>query len=184
MAQKNIKVNVFSQKSIDEAIKYLKDYSKSLDEKVQIFLDRLTDEGIAVIDATMQSASIVSYDKDGNAVHESFDWSNVKNVTGSNGSYQMVLEVMGENLLFIEFGAGVTYAVPQNPKASELGYGVGTYPGQTHAFDPNGWYYNETGGDGSRSSLHSYGNSPFMPVYKSSLEMRKRIYSIAGEVFR
>ena len=84
------------------------------------------------------------------------------------------------NLLFaIEFGSGVRYNSIPNPKAGELGFGVGSYPGQTHAADPNGWYY--FGDDGKWH--HSYGIKATMPMYNASLEMIKSVSEVAREVF-
>ena len=78
-------------------------------------------------------------------------------------------------LLMTEFGAGHK---AQNPK-NVPGVGQGTFPGQTHANDPSGWYWVDMDGN----LQHSYGVTPTMPVYKAFLEMEQNIFSIAKEVF-
>lgn len=85
----------------------------------------------------------------------------------------------GETVLFIEFGAGITYANPQHPEAGINGMGVGTYPGQTHAFDPNGWYIPKSAGGG-----HTYGNPASMPMYNAVKYLEQNLQQIVQEVFR
>lgn len=99
----------------------------------------------------------------------------------SNG-YLKKATLIGESeaLLFLEFGAGIHFNKDMtHPLASELGYGVGTYPGQTHAFDENGWWYLDDNGEWR----HSYGIGADMPMYRSAQEMQKKIKSIAEGVF-
>lgn len=85
-------------------------------------------------------------------------------------------------LLAIEFGAGAYYnpESESNPKASELGFGVGTFPGQKHARDENGWYFWD---EESQSWKHSYGVKATMPMYNASVEIIRNIKKIAKEVF-
>lgn len=78
-------------------------------------------------------------------------------------------------LLMAEFGSG-RYA--ENPKNIE-GVGRGTFPGQTHAFDKEGWYW--LGVDNVWH--HSAGITPKMPMYKASQEMYGIASKIASEVF-
>ena len=82
-------------------------------------------------------------------------------------------------MLLIEFGAGIRYNPLPNPKAGEYGMGVGTYPGQMHAFDPAGWYY--WGED--EKWHHSYGIKATMPMYNAAKIIQERVVQIAREVF-
>jgi hypothetical protein len=82
-------------------------------------------------------------------------------------------------LLAIEFGAGIHYNKDPNPKASELGFGVGTFPGQIHAFD-EGWFYWD---EDSQSWKYTHGVKATMPMYNASIEIIKNIKKIAKEVF-
>lgn len=93
-----------------------------------------------------------------------------------DGQYAVVAD--GDTVLFIEFGAGITYAEPQHPEAGVNGMGVGTYPGQKHAFDPNGWYIPKSAGGG-----HTYGNAPAMPMYNAVKYLEQNLERIAQEVF-
>lgn len=83
-------------------------------------------------------------------------------------------------LLLIEFGSGIKYNPIDNPKSNEFGMGVGTYPGQIHAFQEEGWYY--WGED--EQWHHSYGVKATMPMYNSGKVMREHIVKIAKDIFK
>lgn len=154
-----------TEKSIRDAIKQLEAYRDRFDSKLDLFLSRLAEVGIEVARATIES--VPQDDKGQYALEE------IK--SPPNGT-SIVLS--GNKVLFIEFGAGITYSNPQHPKANGK-YGVGTYPDQKHAFDPKGWWYTDNG----THSNHSYGNPPYMPLYKAETEILNRVHEIAKEVF-
>lgn len=79
-------------------------------------------------------------------------------------------------LLMAEFGSGLR---ANNPNASKFGMGTGTFPGQTHAENPEGWWYMDLEGEWH----HSYGVTPTMPMYKASKEMMDNVTKIVREVF-
>ncbi len=79
-------------------------------------------------------------------------------------------------MLMLEFGSGMQ---AENP-ANIPGVGTGTFPGQTHAENPGGWWYMDLDGVWH----HSNGVSARMPMYFAGKEMRAKIVSIAREVFR
>ena len=82
-------------------------------------------------------------------------------------------------LLLVEFGGGIHHNPVANPKADELGFGVGTFPNQKHAFE-DGWWY--PGDDGEWHYTH--GTKATMPMYNANTEMLLNIRKIAKEVFR
>ena len=158
-----------SQSSIQAAIKELDKYKKSLEMKCQIFVNKLSQEGLQVVQMSMQSIP----DKDKGGYYTEI----INNNDGTMKS--ATIRLTGDKILLIEFGAGIRYASPGHPKAGEFGYGVGTYPGQTHAEDPNGWWYR----DESDNPHHSYGNRAYMPMYNAGTAMKLRMQSLAREVF-
>ena len=79
-------------------------------------------------------------------------------------------------MLMLEFGSGLQ---AENP-ANIPGVGTGTFPGQTHAENPGGWWYMDLDGVWH----HSKGVSAKMPMYFAGKEMREKIVSIAREVFQ
>lgn len=105
-----------------------------------------------------------------------------------NDATHFTLMASSVALLFFEFGAGVNGG--GHPQAGQFGFGPGTYPGQTHALDPNGWYYPTDDPalivaytkDGQGLG-HSYGNPPHMPFYNASQKMKQDLITVAREVF-
>lgn len=163
-------INVeLSQSSISKAIEKLKKYRDSLKLKNELFLRRLAETGIAVIDARIAEA-----EGDSDKSHD------VTFKVHSYGDYsQGTLTLMGNDILFIEFGSGIHYNSSNPEHASKFGYGVGTYPGQTHAFDPEGWWYRDSTG----VAQHSYGTQATMPMLSASRAMILTVRQIAREVY-
>ena len=94
-----------------------------------------------------------------------------------DGRYAVVAQ--GEAVLFIEFGSGATYGYG-HPEPQ--GFGPGTYPGEGHWDDPNGWYLpkDKWAADGSK---HSYGNPPAMAMYNTVKELERELDRVVREVF-
>ena len=165
---KPIKINL-SIGSIQSAREQLKDFQSDLDEKVEQFLKELAEEGIRVIQRNVALAT----GADNKQVSTSYTISKNGSIT------EMTLTTSGEDLLFIEFGAGIRFNNGNiHPYAKDFGYGVGTYPGQTHAYNPNGWYYRVGG-----NLHHSYGTEATMPVYKAYMTIQDKANEIAQRVF-
>lgn len=168
MAKRVINIEL-STKSIEEAIREIREYQQNFKVKLNVFLERLGSLGIQVIDNNMPTG-----EDDPSPEHYAY-----MKVNSYDGYAEGTLYLQGEDILFIEFGAGIAFSAIQHPKASEMGYGVGTYPGQTHAYDEEGWWY--TAEDGTRR--HSRGNFAHMPLYKAETEIISSIQTIAREVF-
>lgn len=164
-----------SQKSIQNAIKELNQYKESLQNKNDEFVRRLAELGINAIHITMKNVDLG--EDEWNYSAESITES-----TGITAEEKIVLS--GKRILYIEFGAGVIHSQPQNPKAKEMGYGVGTNSPKGWAWNTTlyggGWYYtSEKNGE----SVHTKGNPAYMPMYLSSVEIRQNVRTIAKEIF-
>lgn len=158
-----------SRSSINDAINELKAYKKELINKNEIFVRRLAELGIKVIDMKVQQSLGDSDDAKSSVYVDS-----VGKITSAE------LHLTGSDVLFIEFGAGIYYNTPgQHPLEDKFGMGVGTYPGQTHAFDDYWFYTDEQGNTGQIS----YGTQATMPMYSASIEMYQEVTRIAREVF-
>lgn len=160
-----IKVSL-NTKSIDKAIKELEDYKKSIPKKLDILCQRL-----AAIGATNVS---LGYSR---AVYTGKKDVNVSVEKTQNG-YAIVAE--GETVLFLEFGAGVTYGYGHpKPEVDGVHMGPGTYPdGKGHWDDPKGWWTPSAAG-----GEHTYGNPPSAAMYQTAKDLRDIILDIAKEVF-
>lgn len=83
-------------------------------------------------------------------------------------------------LLAIEFGAGIHYnRESKNPYANELGLGVGTFPGQIHAFE-DGWYFWD---EELQKWKYTRGVKATMPMYSADMAMIVSIVDVARSVF-
>lgn len=164
-----------SVSGINRLIGELKNYQSSIVKANELFVKRLVDEGYEVASASVIEA-LPTIDRDKPI-------GTLDILTDASGEIaSLTLQFSGEQALFIEFGSGIKYndEGKGNPWSSQYGYGVGTYPGQTHARDENGWdYYGEDG-----RFHHSYGTKATMPMYNASTKMRRDIIRIAKEVFQ
>ena len=168
MAKKKINITL-SSKSINDAIKRLQKYSDELERKNEVFVRRLTEIGINVINMQVSAAK-----------GDSSKAINIDNRIRPLKNYVVArIEVTGQDILFLEFGAGIHYnSGNSHPKAGEFGYGVGTYPGATHSYD-DFWFYVDDNGDKHMSN----GAEATMPVYRAYEAMYKQVAQIAREVF-
>ena len=160
---------------IDETIQRLTDYSAELQRRADEMVKRLAQLGYDVAYQIMAG--------------HIYSGETINSLTiVQNDIAHYTLMASSEALLFFEFGAGTMGA--GHPQAGEFGMGPGTYPGQKHAFDPNGWWFptddpnlvirTDKNGQGWG---HSYGNTPHMPFYNASRRIRDDLEKVAMEVF-
>lgn len=142
----------------------LKEYQRWQNDKAKELIERLA----------MLGASVASI-RFSRAVYAGMRDAAVSVVAIQNG---YAVKADGESVLFIEFGAGITYGTG-HPEASDFGMGPGTYPdGKGHWNDPNGWYLPKSAGGG-----HTYGNPPAMPMYEARKQIEQELPIIVKEVF-
>ena len=171
MGKRVIKANL-SFDSLNQMAKDFKTYVNTLDLKCERFTERLINEvGIPVINVNMSS-----FQGDSEHTYQTF----VEIRRQPNKVVSSRLVVQNEDILFIEFGAGIHYNNGNaHPQASDFGYGVGKYPGQTHAITPGYWWWR----DDSGTLRFSLGTEATMPVFKAYTEMVDQVGRIAREVF-
>lgn len=165
------------ESDIRKAAKQVEQYAGRLVTCCNVFAGRLADLGMTVANAKIGQSPLGKYVK-----------LNVKYEPKSKGC-KAILFAQGatlntpsgsiQTLMMVEFGSGIHYNHDQNPKASQFGMGVGTYPEQTHAFQEEGWYFMDESGEWH----HSYGVKATMPMYSADIEMIQNIRRIAREVF-
>lgn len=179
MGKKTIAVNLFDSKSIQNAIKQIEQYRDDLPRKCQEICRRLSEEGVRVADAAINSVPI------GKTITLTTD------INPSKMGCQAIMKMTGRETrtedgrvfytaLAIEFGAGVRYNSTANPKAKEFGMGVGTFPDQKHALNPGGWMYLDKDGNWK----HSYGIKATMPFYKAMTEIQRNVNDVVKDVFK
>lgn len=150
--------------SIDAAIGELKTYSAWVKAKAAELASRLADMGAVNVS--------LGYSR---AVYTGVNDIAVTVEQRSENSYAIVAN--GEAVLFVEFGAGVTYGYGHpEPSVEGVAMGPGTYPSEKgHWDDPRGWWI--------PGSEHTYGNPPSMTMYLTAKDLRNQLESIAREVF-
>lgn len=162
---------VLSENSILQMRRELLEYQRSLRNKNELFVRRLAEIGIPVIDQNMASAR-------GDSDKDHYTYIKI-NSFGEHSQATLVCE--GKDLLFIEFGAGIHYngnaGESPHPKGKEMGYTIGSY-GKGNGEKDSWVYYSDDG-----RYVTSHGTEATMPVYKASVEIIKQIREIAKEVF-
>lgn len=178
MAKKIFKTDL-SVSGIKALQKQLQDYQNDLTKKCRELAKQLSEIGIKVAETKIGESPLGKY------VTIKTD------ITEEQAGCKAILIATGETfehegyapfntLLAIEFGAGIRYNSEENPKAPDLGFGLGTFPDQTHAFDKNGWWF---WSEEKQSWIHSYGVKATMPMYQASIEIQQNIVKVAKEVF-
>ena len=161
-------INVtLSVSSFDKAIREIRAYKEWVERKAKELARRLADEG-AWLASIKFEATETFYDgiADCNVTVE------------QRGENTFAIVASGETVLILEFGAGIRHG-GGHPMAAEMGYGPGTYPGQTHALDPGFWYFTS----GGKSRQYSEGNMPSMAMYTTAKDLRDSLERIAKEIF-
>ena len=177
MAKKVFKADL-SVKGVEALKSQLLQYKDSLSIKCETLVSRLLQSGLAVSQEKISESPLGKYVTV--TTNISADKMGCKGILLAKGA---VKEQDGyapfSILLAIEFGAGARFNPDPNPLSAEMGYGVGTYPGQIHAFDQNGWYF---WSEEKQQWIHSYGVKATMPMYSADMEIIKNVTKIEKEV--
>lgn len=168
-----ININPLSAKSVADAIKQIEDYRFSLDYKVDRFMQELYGLATAIIEEYVGKAKgDPNLDRSYTADHD------VKRTANTS---EMTIKVKGEDLVFIEFGAGIHYnggpdalGKSPHPKGMEFGFWIGSYSD----LGGNGYSY------GQYDQWFGYqGTESTAPVYQAAKAIREQAGEIATRVF-
>jgi hypothetical protein len=179
MAKKVISMTL-SEKSIQNAIKQLRDYQNSLEYKCSLLAQKLADRGIEVArNNTGNFGHYITFEKkvipEKNGCTAIIVAKDIAKIISQWKTADGIKSAEVSPLLMVEFGSGYKAKNPKNVQ----GVGQGTFPNQTHAFDDEGWYWVDL--DGNLN--HSYGIEPKMPMFNASIEIQNDINSVVKEVF-
>ena len=163
--------------NIDQAIKAIEQYEKSLEKKEKVFLKRLAEIGVETARVSFQEAQ---YDGDNDVVVHDPKWIDEN---------RLVISATGKSVAFIEFGTGVHYAAESHPKAAELGMVRGGFGYHLGLLDS--WRYEGNPGKNGKmitkgkhaGEIETYGNPANRCLYEAGEEMRRKIKEIAKEAF-
>ena len=154
-----------SVSSIDNAIKELRAFQDSLDQKKDKLLEELANIGVKEASVRFTTAM--------------YDGVNDSSVTLEPITDGYCIKAEGKAVAFIEFGAGVYHNPGEpypNPRPSGI-VGIGEY-GKGYGKRQAWGFRNESG-----ELVITHGNPAAMPMWYASEEMRSKITKIAQEVF-
>lgn len=155
-----ITINGFDTASIDAAIRELQTKFKDQNQMVQDACMKVAEFGAKWAEGGYRSAEYPSGANDVVVTAEA---------TGAGAR----VRASGENVLFIEYGAGALrgYGHPE-----PNGYGPGTFnPLSDNWKNPNGWYY--------AHGRKTWGNPPSAAMYYAEQAMRENADTIVNGVF-
>ena len=176
MAKHKIVVNVFSQKSIEDAIKGLQSYQDYLTYKCQLLAEKLAQRGVEI--ARVQVAELDAIFKRDliESIHSEYE-------TSVRGGGIWAVVAGTDHAMFVEFGTGVIgKAQPYKgtlPEGVTWEYASGKTIRQL-ADGRYGWLYK--GKAGIWYFTEGMPSRPFM--YNTANELRSIIVSTAKEVFK
>lgn len=154
-----------STSSIDNAIKELKVYRYSVEQRKDKLLEELAHIGVKEASVRFTTAM--------------YDGVNDSHVTLKPTSKGYTIVAEGKAVAFIEFGAGVHYNSGDpypDPRPAGI-VGIGEY-GKGHG-KRQAWGFKDDSGE----LVITHGNPAAMPMWYASEEMRSKILKIAKEVF-
>ena len=178
MAKKVFKADL-SVKGVDALKRQLLQYKDSLPIKCEKLVSRLLQSGVEVSQARISESPLGKY------------VTVTTNISAENMGCKGILLAKGavkeqegyapfSILLAIEFGAGVHFNPTPNPLiSSEFPYGVGTFPGQTHAYQDMWFYWDEN----TQEWKPTHGVKATMPMYSADMEIIQNVVKYAKEVF-
>lgn len=178
MAKKVFKSDL-SVNGIEAIKKQLLQYKDSLPIKCEKLVSRLLQSGAEVSQSKISESPLGKY------------VTVTTNISADKMGYKGILLAKGavkeqegyapfSILLAIEFGAGVHFNPTPNPLiSSEFPYGVGTFPGQTHAYQDMWFYWDEN----TQEWKPTHGVKATMPMYNADMEIIQNVVKFAKEVF-
>ena len=169
-----------SVKGIEAIKSKLLQYKDSLPIKCEKLVSRLLQSGVEVSQSKISESPLGKYVTV--TTNISADKMGCKGILLAKGT---VKEQDGYEpfsiLLAIEFGAGIHFNPEPNPLiSSEFPYGVGTFPGQTHAYQDTWFYWDEN----TQEWKPTHGVKATMPMYSADMEIIQNIVEYAKEVFK
>lgn len=155
-------------KSIDKALKEIREYKKWLQKKTDELLSALVDVGV-------KEASI----RFTTAMYDGLEAQPDADVEGIKTNDGWVIRAKGRDVVFIEFGAGVYHNPSEpypNPRPDGI-VGIGEFgDGKGKR---QGWVYKNANDE----RVFTRGNPSAMPLWYATQEMERQITKIAREVF-
>lgn len=183
MAKRVFKAD-FSVKGIEKLKQDLRNYEEvELPNKIRRYVSELLKLGISVSQARVNESPLGKYIT--LSTNISADKMGCKGILIAKGAVKREVDDEGKayppfsTILAIEFGAGIHFNPTPNPNADKFGLGVGTFPGQIHAFEDTWFYWDES----DQKWKPTHGVKATMPMYTAQMELITKATKIAKGVF-
>lgn len=171
---KTITLNPLSLKSIEKCIKELEHYEIELKDKIDMFSSKIADLGLELLDKRIQAIPMSAY-RQGVApsiAHETYQ---------EGDKFVVELHMIGEEVAFIEFGAGSYFNGPvgtsMHPEGASLGMTIGSYNADVAKRDF--WFYKDDNGN----LVYTNGTPTYAPLWGTMQDIQEKIDEIFKEVF-
>lgn len=159
-----IRIDPFDISSIERACRQVEEYQRKLKEKEKLLLERLADIGAERAKA-IYSMAFLDFEPDIQISTE---------IVGNRA----IIYASGEQVAFVEFGAGALLGNGYPGERPEGIVGIGEY-GHGRGKSLSGWVYKDDNGD----LQHTYGNAPAAAMYDATLAIAEQVTNVAREVF-
>jgi hypothetical protein len=183
MAKRVFKTDL-SVKGIEQLKKDLLNYKNNiLEQKIREYVSKLLDIGIIVAKANIDESPLGKYVTLSSTI--SADKTGCKGIIIAKGEIKEEVDNNGNpyppfsTILAIEFGAGIYHNETPNPNADKFGLGVGTFPGQTHAYQ-NTWFYWD---EDEQLWKPTHGVKATMPMYNAQMAIMEQMVKVAKTIF-
>lgn len=173
---KTININLFDQKSIQAAVKALRDYENSLEYKCRLLAETLAEKGVEIARVQIADLDAIFTSELLQSIHSEY-------VGSAKGGGVWAVVAGTDHALFVEFGTlgsmggKKEYPYPL-PEGVQWNYGSGSNIIQL-ANGQYGWFYK--GDDGKVYWCEGMDSRPFM--YLTGIELEKDVVKAALEVF-
>jgi len=151
---------------IDKAIKEVEKYKSDLIHKCQLFAEKLAEEGVYIARVNIANEGAIYSSELLSSIHAEYQGSSSKGAT-------WIICTDCPYAKYIEFGFGIVGSQNPHPDTSIIGW---KYDINEHG--QSGWFYEK---DGKWFWSKGQASKPFM--WETAIELRKRVDSIAREVF-
>lgn len=159
-----LEIDPLNPASLRNAAAKIRAYEKRFQEKQQVFLRRLAEEGVQVAKARFDAA-LMGYDGDQTEIQVEF---NLENNAAT-------ILASGKTVAFLEFGAGVTHPEHSSGLFQHGTYGKGYGNRRMWGFYP--------GGDSTQDVVLTSGNDPAEAMTGAIRHIAEICADVAREVF-
>lgn len=167
-----IVIDPLNLKSIEDALSEIQKLRKKLEKYPEELLEALTDEAARKAEEGFGSATYTGEN----------DVRVARTVSGDEG----IVRATGENVAFIEFGAGISFE--EHPYGASMGLTHGSY-GKGKGANPKGWVFKGEPGNAYTKELKdgvywTKGHPPARAMYEAGKLIKEETPRIAKEIWK